>query len=301
MARNDDETRIDSSDDETRIERVEVTDSTISPLPGDLPPGSPEREQGVVRETETVRQRADGAIETERYRTEDRRRASRDQVGIWLAVFAALLLAGAGAWWLLTREDSRDVPAVEGLAVEDAVARLEDDGFDSDTVTSESDEPEGQVVEQDPAAGTEADSGSTVRITVSSGPGTTEVPNAVGLGEAEARDRLVAAGFQVDSQDVFAEKEPGSVVSQEPAAGSDAEPDSTVTLKVSRGTGLVDVPSVVGLTRAEAEAELSGAKLEANVVEVPSDDVEGTVVAQNPVGGKLRQGSAVRLNVSSGR
>jgi len=289
------------NDDETRIERVEVTDSTAPPPPGDLPPGAPGREQAVVRETETVRQRGDGAIETERYRVEDRRRGPRDQVGIWLAVLAALLLAGAGAWYLLTREGSQEVPAVEGLMVEEAEARLQEDGFESDTVTSESDEEEGTVVAQDPAAGTDADSGSTVRITVSSGPGTAEVPNAVGLGEAEARDRLVAAGFQVDSQDVFAEKEPGSVISQDPAAGSEAEPDSTVTLKVSRGTGLVDVPNVVGLTRAEAEAELSGAKLEASVVDVPSDEVEGTVVAQNPVGGKLRQGTAVRINVSSGR
>jgi uncharacterized membrane protein YeaQ/YmgE (transglycosylase-associated protein family) len=42
------------------------------------------------------------------------------------------------------------------------------------------------------------------------------------------------------------------------------------------------------------------AKLAANVVVVPSNEPEGTVVAQNPVGGTLRQGSTVRLNVSQG-
>jgi len=57
----------------------------------------------------------------------------------------------------------------------------------------------------------------------------------------------------------------------------------------------------VGMTRGQAEAELSNAKLEANVVEVPSDEPVGTVVAQNPVGGQAQQGTAVRLNVSAGR
>jgi PASTA domain len=67
-------------------------------------------------------------------------------------------------------------------------------------------------------------------------------------------------------------------------------------LNVSKGTGLVDVPSLVGLTRADAEAQLSDAGLEANVFEVPSIEPAGTVVAQNPLGGQLRQGEAVRIN-----
>ena len=63
----------------------------------------------------------------------------------------------------------------------------------------------------------------------------------------------------------------------------------------------MEVPNVVGMTRGQAEAELSNARLEANVVEVPSDEPVGTVVAQNPVGGQVQQGTAIRLNVSAGR
>ena len=55
------------------------------------------------------------------------------------------------------------------------------------------------------------------------------------------------------------------------------------------------------MTRGQAEGELSSARLEANVVEVPSDEPVGTVVAQNPVGGQVQQGTAIRLNVSAGR
>ena len=44
---------------------------------------------------------------------------------------------------------------------------------------------------------------------------------------------------------------------------------------------LVGGVRVVGLSRAEAEAELSSPRLEAHIVEVPSAEAEGTVVAQN--------------------
>ena len=284
--------------DETIVERVERTDAPppVAPPPGG---GTPEHEEAVVQESETVRRRADGAVERDTVRHEARRRSAGDRLAPWLALLLLLVLGGLAAAWYFTREDTRSVPTVEGLRLEQAVSRLQADGFRTDIVTAPSDAPQGTVFAQDPAAGTEADEGSTVQIDVSGGPEATAVPNAVGLAETEARDRLVAAGFQVETREVFAERESGTVVRQEPVAGADAEDGSTVTIVVSKGTGLVDVPDVVGLPRAEAEAELSSAGLEANVVEVPSAEPEGTVVAQNPPGGQARQGSAIRLNVAA--
>ena len=75
---------------------------------------------------------------------------------------------------------------------------------------------------------------------------------------------------------------------------------SEVRLNVSKGTAEVDVPSVVGLSQADATAQVKAAGLVVNVVPVPSDQPAGTVVAQNPVGGQANRGSNVRLNVSSG-
>ena len=228
-------------------------------------------------------------------------RRERRAIAIAVGAVLLLLLVGVVVWLLLASNDTKAVPAVQGLPLEQAVQRLESAGFEVDIANEPSDAPSGPVFAQDPAAGTDADEGSTVQLTVSSGPDTVAVPNAVGLAEAEARDRLVAAGFQVESTGVFSEREPGTVASQTPAAGAEANPGSTVSIEVSKGTGLVRVPNVVGLTRGQAEAELSNVQLEANVVEVPSDEPVGTVVAQNPVGGQAQQGSAVRLNVSAGR
>lgn len=135
---------------------------------------------------------------------------------------------------------------------------------------------------------------------MSKGPATVEVPNAVGLAEQEARDRLASAGLQVNVFEVFSDERDGIVVAQHPQAGEKVDKSETVRLNVSKGSGLVEVPSLVGQTRADAEAGLGHLGLEADVVEVPSAQPAGVVVAQHPNGGKVQKGSAVRLNISSG-
>lgn len=290
--------------DEVSVERTEVVSDAAPPGPppgAPVPPGGPEVEEAVVRQSETIRQREDGTIERDVVRHEERRRSTGERVGIALAVLLLLLAAAGAAYWYFTQEQTTEVPSVQGLPVDQAVSRLQDEELRADIVTEPNDADEGTVFSQNPGAGSEVDEGSSVEIRVSGGPDTTAVPNAVGLGEAEARGNLVSAGFQVETKEVFSDREPGSVTAQQPTAGSQLAAGETVTISVSKGTGLVEVPNVVGLSRGEAEAELSSAKLEANVVEVPSDQPEGSVVAQNPVGGQLREGSSVRLNVSAGR
>ena len=304
MARDDDETVIRRepehwlTPDDTTYERVEVERDVPAPVPP--PPGTSEFEEEVVYERQTVRHREDGAIETDTVRQSQRRRSTGTTAAIVLGILLLLLAAGAAVWYF-TEGSQTTVPSLEGRTVDDALARLDEADLDSDVVTEQSDQPEGRVFAQSPGAGTEVDEGSTVTIRVSSGTGTTAVPNAVGLGEAEGRDRLVSAGFEVETEEVFSDREHGTVVSQSPAAGAQAADGDTVTIQVSKGTGQVDVPNVVGMTRGEAQAALSSAQLEANVVEVPSDEPVGTVVAQNPVGGQVQQGTAIRLNVSAGR
>src|SRR5262245_2909931 len=185
--------------------------------------------------------------------------SERRAIAIAVGAILVLLLIGLVVWLLVSGGDNetKTVPAVQGIPLEQAVQRLESAGFEVEMANEANDAPSGTVVAQDPGAGTEAEEGSTVQLTVSSGPDTVAVPNAVGLAEAEARDRLVAAGFQVESTGVFSEREPGTVASQTPAAGAAAKPGSTVSIEVSKGTGLVQVPNVVGLTRGQAEAELS--------------------------------------------
>ena len=297
-----DDRREEPLDTEPTIEEETVELRHGIPEPEGYPyEGDLEADALVVQRSERERRNPDGTVDRDTVQVEERRRRRRDPIPIVIGVVLLLLAAGAVAWYLLAQEDTKQVPAVEGLNGNEASEQLQEAGFRVSVVTEASDAPEGTVFAQDPGAGEDAEEGSTVTISVSRGPDTIAVPNAVGLAEAEARDRLVDAGFQVESNEVFSDREPGTVTAQSPNAGAEAERGSTVTIQVSKGSGLVEVPNVVGMTRGQAEAELSNAKLEANVVEVPSDEPVGTVVAQNPVGGQAQQGTAVRLNVSAGR
>jgi eukaryotic-like serine/threonine-protein kinase len=267
----------------------------IDPGPSYGPPGEP------VAEGERLTVGPDGHVEHERERIE--RRPMRGPLDDFWPALAILLLAaliGLGALWYFTRSEEKAVPAVTSQPLEVAVSRLQDAGFETDIVNRASPAPRGTVFEQRPSAGTELEEGSTVTILTSTGPATVAVPNAVGLPEQQARDRLARAGLEVRVFEVFSDEPEGTVIAQNPGSGERVSPDESVRLNVSKGTGLVDVPSLVGFTRAEAEAQLSDAGLEANVFEVPSIEPAGTVVAQNPLGGQLREGEAVRLNVSTG-
>jgi beta-lactam-binding protein with PASTA domain len=73
-----------------------------------------------------------------------------------------------------------------------------------------------------------------------------------------------------------------------------------VRLNVSKGSGVVTVPTVVGSLASDGESKVQAAGLTPNVVRVPSQETAGTIVAQNPTGGQAKRGSIVRLNVSTG-
>jgi len=289
---------------EVSVDVVEVTTGVNPPLVDEVAPGIVE-EVGptVVSERERVSMDDDGSVTRRLDRVEQapvRRRRPPSLVPALLIILALALGAIAAAWYF-TQSDTASVPAVEGLTLDEAVTRVEDEGLDADIINEENDAPEGTVFRQDPSAGTELDEGSSVRLYSSQGPADVTIPNAVGVSETEARDRLAAVGLTANVVKVFSDDQPsGDVVAQSPAAGGQASKGSKVRLNVSKGSALTTVPSVVGTSQADAEAQLQAAGLKANIVPVPSDEPSGTVVAQNPTSGQAQRGSAVRLNVSQG-
>jgi len=280
----------------------------VSLTDGPLLPGDEVEEElapGRVVEREHLEHGADGTMERRLDRVEHapvrRRRRVRD-LGPALLLILLLALGGMAAAWYFTRSDAKPVTDVVGLQADEAVTRLQNDGFKTD-ISREQDatQPEGVVVSQSPTAGTELDEGSTVAIVASDGPGLVVVPNAVGVTEAVARDRLAADGFRATVVEVFSDEADGTVVAQNPAAGEELEAGSPVRLNVSKGAQSVTVPSVVGQQAVDAQQLLTNAGLEANIVDVPSIQPAGTVVAQNPRTGQVPSGSTVRLNVSNGQ
>jgi beta-lactam-binding protein with PASTA domain/predicted Ser/Thr protein kinase len=222
-----------------------------------------------------------------------------------MAVIALVLLALAalaiGAWLLLSA-DKVTVPDVVGKRSGTAAQILQNRGFEVDVVPIQSDTvPEDRVAGQRPDPGTEADEGSLVTITVSSGPGEAPVPIVQGLPADEAADKLREAGFKSEQRREFSDTvKAGRVIETSPPEGSTVRKGSTVTLVVSRGREKVAVPDVKGKTREEAEQLLRKADLESAVTEREDADAEpGTVLEQDPAAGtRIAKGRTVDLVVA---
>ena len=243
---------------------------------------------------------------------EERRRRKRR----WILAILAAILIGALLGLLLTRDTTTDVPAVTGNQLNVAITLLQQDGFtvgDIDRVEREA--APNTVLEQDPAASPPSDqaeedcsfltlfcSKPKVNLTVSSGPGSGQVPSTAGLSQEEAEERVEEAGFEANVQTTnSASVESGLVIHSEPSGGSTATNGSTVTLIVSSGPKLVKVPVLVGTQRGVAVEQIRGRGLEASVSEEESARPEGEVIRQSPSAGQeIERGSSVSIVVSAG-
>jgi len=124
------------------------------------------------------------------------------------------------------------VPSVVGQQREAARAALEAAGLRVRPQEVESDEAAGQVLETNPAAGKSVQRGATVTMVFSDGP--EQVPDVVGLTEQQATNALREAGFKVFVTRTPDTTEPrGTVIRQNPAAGSSEPEGSSITIEVS--------------------------------------------------------------------
>jgi beta-lactam-binding protein with PASTA domain len=124
----------------------------------------------------------------------------------------------------------------------------------------------GSVADTIPAQGTQVAPGATVTLKVSKGRAPITMPNVVGKNVNEARDQLQALGLQVAVKQADSDKPKDSVTAQDPIDGAGLEKGATVTLTVSNGPPLVEVPDVTGMDADKAKAELEKVGLKAKVL-----------------------------------
>ena len=194
------------------------------------------------------------------------------------------------------------VPRVDGLRRAEAQRRLEAAGFQVDVREETSDSVRrGRVVSSSPPENSQLEKGRTVVLIVSSGRERVEVPDVTGDREEAARRELEDAGLEVSvTEEETEDREPGTVLEQDPAAGAEVEEGDTVTLTVAKAPPQVEVPDVLDLSEADARTALTGAGFRVRRVreEVQTPDEDGVVVDQDPPAGEeRREGSRVTIFV----
>lgn len=179
------------------------------------------------------------------------------------------------------------VPDVTGKPLAAAQQQLKGAALTPGTVTQEfsEDVAKGAVISTDPVAGTKRSPDAVVSLTVSKG-AAVDVPDVIGDSVADAQSALQDAGLTVvlAPEKVFSDvADKDKVAVQTPGKGTQAGEGDTVTITLSKGQQLFDVPDVKGKSSGEAKQILKDAGFDIRVMHAFFGD---TVFSQSPDGGQ---------------
>jgi serine/threonine-protein kinase len=249
--------------------------------------------------------RPDGARPAQPYFSTIAGRRLMRQSLVLVAAFVAGYLATV--FWLFPaplQPKDRPLPRLLDLGASEARARIEAGGFRFVIQDRQPDPsvPQGAVIWQDPPPGVVAPPNSPVSVILSEGPPDVVIPDVAGFPRALAEKVLRAAGFKVGIDDTIpAASEPGTVVQTRPGPGVGRVAGTSIGLVISSGPAEFQVPSVVGLTLADARTRLQDAGLAVGAVRrrARAGTVEGVVLEQQPpAGARSPRGGRVDLIVS---
>ncbi len=205
--------------------------------------------------------------------------------------------------------DEFPCPDFVGMEYEKLVAKDNEYGFKFvPEYDNNTDQPEGVIFEQTPAADRKVKRGATITVKVSIGVKSVRVPIVAGYEATKAKAALENEGFTVVVVQEASEDVANSfVIRTEPAGGSNMPAKTEVKMFVSTGVPeeYVPVPNVTRCTLEDAKRQIEAAGFTVGTVkEVNSEPhLKGYVISQDPTSGNGKtagKGSAINLSVGSG-
>lgn len=240
---------------------------------------------------------------------------------VWpvVAAIAAILLVTGGIFFFLFNGVIRPMlQSTPDYVIPNLVGQVYDEVSEDKELLGEftvfvdeevaSDQPEGTILKQDPAAETVTkDSDTQIALTVSSGPEVIIMPSVVGKNYQEAVVILGNLGLYVPVPSYTAHEEvpTNHVVSHTPLEGTQMRPGDSVDLIVSTGPTekLEQVPLFIGQTKEWALNKIDLQNLKVGTVfEVWNDQVEAGIVVDQSIAAytEVPQGTVINLQVSKG-
>ena len=227
-----------------------------------------------------------------------------------LIVVIALLVLGLIGWGAATWFGNQTpavvnvaVPRITGMDEQTALSTLHTANLQGQkSVAASTTVAEGDVIAQDPAAGTQVAENSTIRFIVSRGPDNGAVPDVTGFDKNEAQKALEDAGFKVS--DFVEENTPDQpkdkVTKTDPPANSQVPQGSSI--KIFYATGNVQVPQgLVGRDWAIAASTLNDAGVNPVREDVESDKTPGTVLEVAREGAVVKAGTDIKVKVAKAK
>lgn len=229
-------------------------------------------------------------------------------------LLAVVVIAGIVMWKMFlspTDDGMVNVPDFLGQKIENVLGNEMYSDFnleEGDSVYS-SQYDEGEICEQSVRKGQKVTKGTTIKLTVSKGTQTAEMPDLRGYTTQQVADTMSDLISQLsislsysyeESEDV----EEGKVISTDPAAGATLNAGDSVNIVVSSGVGTVmtTVPDVMDLEEADAVSLLESKNLKVSITYVENDADAGLVFYQSiKSGNEVPEDTVVSIKVSLGR
>ena len=186
------------------------------------------------------------------------------------------------------------VPDLSGVSQQTATERITAAGLAVGGVSNRYDEQvgEGTVLDWNPKG--QVPKHSAIALAVSGGPRPRTVPGVGGKTYDQAAAALQSVGLVAVRADAFSDTVPkDKVISTTPGAGASVAKGGRVTVTVSKGPDLLNVPDVTGKNVQDATAVMQQAGLQvSNVFGPPNKKV---FVTDPPAGTQVHRGSSVNL------
>ena len=268
------------------------------------------RRPAVSQNTDAMRRAAARKKEEQRKREERNRIATIALIVcsiVAVLAIGAFLLAVFNGSLLSKEKDLVEVPYLIGVEYSDELmSRYSDFKIRFQPQQYDSTYQKGQIMRQEPEGGSRVSKGTEIVITVSLGeePAVKVMEDLQGVGAEEAKSFLKGQGFdslvRPEASNEIAE---GKIIRTDPPAGTPLSDGQIISLWVSTGPDIVEMPNLVELDREQAIRVMEGLR-DVNVVEQTetSDYIAaGKVIRTEPKAGThLSPGQNVTVYISSG-
>lgn len=236
---------------------------------------------------------------------------NKKKIAIIAAAVIVALAALVGIGFATGLFDKKDieVPDFKGMTIEEAEDKAEDLGIEVKIGKYEfsTEYEQDQIMDQDPNHGEMVAKGDTVTVDISKGGERGVIPNLIGKSEEDAKKMIEDYGFELGTvKEKESHEEKGTVIEQDPSAGSEGKQGDTINITISDGSGkeMGEVPYVLGMSEDEARAAIEEAGFKVGDVSegVSSAYDNGQVMWQEYNGGtSLEKGTAIDIKISGGQ
>ena len=198
-----------------------------------------------------------------------------------------------------------EVPNLVNMTLSEAESKAQSLGLKIESEEVASSEVEaGKIISQEPEFKENAEKvekDTTIKVIVSKGPETFELPSFIGKKVDEAREMATSMGITlIEEIKTSPTVEQGYIIGQETAEGTIVKSGDEVKVQVSSGAEKTKVPYVIGMDEGTANATLVNANLKANITYINDKEKEnGKVISQSVESGKeVETGTTVDITVN---